>query len=83
MRTLGLIGGMTYHSTVDYYTGINDGVAAALGGHTSAPPRHCPGYGVELVGFLVKTVTRSAPGRGLMTILSQFFHVPGPESGNF
>ncbi|MCL2803773.1 MAG: amino acid racemase [Micrococcales bacterium] len=35
-RTIGLIGGMTYHSTVDYYKGINDGVAAALGGHHSA-----------------------------------------------
>ena len=37
MRTLGLIGGMSYHSTVDYYRGINDAVAAARGGHTSAP----------------------------------------------
>ena len=36
LRTIGLIGGMTYHSTVNYYTGINDGVAAALGGHHSA-----------------------------------------------
>ena len=37
MRYLGLLGGMTYHSTVDYYMGINDAVAAALGGHASAP----------------------------------------------
>jgi len=37
MRTLGLIGGMSYHSTVDYYMGINDAVAEQMGGHTSAP----------------------------------------------
>lgn len=37
MRTIGLIGGMSYHSTVDYYTGINRAVADALGGHHSAP----------------------------------------------
>ena len=37
MRTLGLIGGMSYHSTVDYYMGINNAVAAAVGGHASAP----------------------------------------------
>lgn len=28
---------MSYHSTVDYYVGINDAVAARLGGHSSAP----------------------------------------------
>ena len=37
LRTVGLIGGITYHSTVDYYMGINNGVAKALGGHHSAP----------------------------------------------
>jgi len=37
MHTLGLIGGMSYHSTVDYYMGINDAVAERMGGHTSAP----------------------------------------------
>ncbi|QHC00385.1 amino acid racemase [Epidermidibacterium keratini] len=36
MRTLGLIGGMSWHSTVDYYRGINERVAAELGGHHSA-----------------------------------------------
>jgi len=36
MRTLGLIGGMTWHSTVDYYRLINEGVAARLGGYRSA-----------------------------------------------
>jgi len=36
MRTLGLIGGMTWHSTVDYYRLINEGVQARLGGMRSA-----------------------------------------------
>lgn len=36
MRTLGLIGGMTWHSTVDYYRLINEGVHARLGGAHSA-----------------------------------------------
>jgi aspartate racemase len=36
MRTLGLIGGMTWHSTVDYYRLINEGVHKALGGSHSA-----------------------------------------------
>jgi len=36
VRTLGLIGGMTWHSTVDYYRLINQGVHARLGGSHSA-----------------------------------------------
>ena len=36
MRTLGLIGGMTWHSTVDYYKLINQGVHERLGGSHSA-----------------------------------------------
>jgi len=36
MRTLGLIGGTTWHSTVDYYRLINQGVQERLGGHHSA-----------------------------------------------
>lgn len=36
MRRLGLIGGMTWHSTVDYYRLINEGVQARLGGSHSA-----------------------------------------------
>ena len=37
LRTLGLIGGITYHSTIDYYREINQRVATAVGGHASAP----------------------------------------------
>ncbi len=36
MRTLGLIGGMTWHSTIDYYRLINEGVQARKGGYSSA-----------------------------------------------
>lgn len=36
MRTLGLIGGMTWHSTADYYRLINAGIQARLGGSHSA-----------------------------------------------
>jgi aspartate racemase len=37
MRTLGLLGGMTWHSTIDYYRLINAGVQKRLGGSRSAP----------------------------------------------
>ena len=36
MKTLGLIGGMTWHSTVDYYRLINTGVQERMGGYHSA-----------------------------------------------
>jgi aspartate racemase len=36
MRTIGLLGGMTWHSTVDYYRLINEGAQKRLGGAGSA-----------------------------------------------
>ena len=36
MRTIGLVGGMSWHSTASYYAMINKAVAARLGGHASA-----------------------------------------------
>jgi aspartate racemase len=36
MKRLGLIAGMTWHSTVDYYRLINEGVQRRLGGYHSA-----------------------------------------------
>lgn len=36
MRMLGLVGGVTWHSTIDYYRLINEGVNAKLGGSQSA-----------------------------------------------
>jgi len=36
MRTIGLVGGMTWHSTADYYRLINEGIHERLGGSHSA-----------------------------------------------
>jgi len=36
MKTIGLLGGMSWESTVDYYRAINEGVKEALGGLHSA-----------------------------------------------
>ncbi|MCW2756802.1 MAG: aspartate racemase [Nocardioidaceae bacterium] len=36
MQTIGLIGGLSWHSTVSYYSRINEQVASRLGGHSSA-----------------------------------------------
>lgn len=36
MRTIGLIGGLSWHSTLEYYRLINERVAARRGGHASA-----------------------------------------------
>lgn len=36
MRTIGLVGGMSWYSTVEYYTVINTLVQERLGGHASA-----------------------------------------------
>ena len=36
MQTIGLVGGMSWHSTASYYRIINETVAAARGGHASA-----------------------------------------------
>lgn len=36
MRTIGLLGGMSWESTAEYYRLLNHDVAARLGGHHSA-----------------------------------------------
>ena len=36
MRTIGLIGGLSWHSTLEYYRIVNERVAAVRGGHASA-----------------------------------------------
>jgi aspartate racemase len=48
MKTIGLLGGMTWHSTVDYYRLINEGVQRRLGGASSA---RCVLYSVEFGEF--------------------------------
>lgn len=44
MKTIGLLGGMTWHSTIEYYRLINAGVQERLGGNHSA---RCVLYSVE------------------------------------
>lgn len=48
MKTIGLVGGMTWHSTVDYYRLINEDVQRRLGGSSSA---RCVLYSVEFGEF--------------------------------
>ncbi|WP_413320210.1 amino acid racemase [Agrococcus sp. 1P02AA] len=36
MQTIGILGGMSWHSTIEYYRAINERVAAERGGHASA-----------------------------------------------
>jgi aspartate racemase len=36
MRTIGLVGGFSWHATAAYYRFLNEGVAQRLGGHSSA-----------------------------------------------
>jgi aspartate racemase len=48
MKTIGLLGGMTWHSTVDYYRLINEDVQRRLGGASSA---RCVLYSVEFGEF--------------------------------
>ena len=42
MKTIGLIGGMSWESTVTYYQLINEAVKAKLGGQHSAKILRCP-----------------------------------------
>jgi aspartate racemase len=48
MKTIGLLGGMTWHSTIEYYRLINSGVQKALGGSHSA---RCILYSVDFEEF--------------------------------
>ena len=48
MKTIGLLGGMTWYSTVDYYRLINEDVQRRLGGASSA---RCVLYSVEFGEF--------------------------------
>lgn len=41
MKTIGLLGGMSWESTIPYYRLINEGVKARLGGlHSASPVLH-------------------------------------------
>ena len=80
MRTLGLIGGMTWHSTVDYYKLINQGVHDKLGGTHSAkilllsidfsPVEHMQNRGEwRALGQLMAGAARSLEGAGAEAVV--------------
>ncbi len=80
MRTLGLIGGMTWHSTVDYYKLINRGVEDRLGGTHSAkillysvdfsPVEHMQNRGEwGALGRLMAGAARSLEGAGAEAVV--------------
>ena len=57
MRTIGLIGGMSWYSTLEYYRVINTEVQRRRGGHASAP--------VALQSLDFAAVRRCQQDRGL------------------
>jgi len=80
VRTLGLIGGMTWHSTVDYYKLINQGVQDRLGGTHSAkilllsvdfsPVEHMQNRGEwRTLGQLMAGAARSLEGAGAEAVV--------------
>jgi len=87
MKTIGLLGGMTWHSTVEYYRLINAGVQARLGGSHSA---QCILYSVEfaeierlqdagewdaLAGFMVEAAKRvEQAGADFLLICANTMH---------
>jgi len=91
MKTIGLLGGMTWHSTVEYYRLINAGVQERLGGNHSA---RCILYSVEfaeveslqesggweaLAGFMAETARRvEQAGADLLLICANTMHRTAP-----
>jgi aspartate racemase len=87
MKTIGLLGGMTWHSTAEYYRLINAGVQARLGGSHSAK---CILYSVEfaeveklqheggwdaLSGFVIDAARRiEQAGADLLVICANTIH---------
>ena len=80
MKTLGLLGGMTWHSTVDYYRLINQGVQERLGGSHSArilllsvdfsPVEHMQNRGEwRALGQLMAGAARSLEGAGAEAVV--------------
>jgi len=80
VKTLGLLGGMTWHSTVDYYRLINQGVQERLGGSHSArilllsvdfsPVEHMQNRGEwRALGQLMAGAARSLEGAGAEAVV--------------
>jgi aspartate racemase len=91
MKTIGLLGGMTWHSTVEYYRLINSGVNARLGGSHSA---QCILFSVEfaeverlqnaggwdeLTGFMIDAAKRiEQAGADFLVICANTMHRMAP-----
>jgi aspartate racemase len=87
MKTIGLLGGMTWHSTIEYYRLINAGIQTRLGGNHSA---RCMLYSVEfaeiekmqhagewdkLAGFMVDAARRvEQAGADFLVICANTMH---------
>lgn len=92
MRTLGLIGGMSWHSTVEYYQWINEYVARERGGHASArialqsldfeEIRHCQESGDwDAAGQILADAARGcvAGGATVVAICTNLMHKVAPQ----
>lgn len=95
MTTIGILGGMSWHSTAHYYRAINERVAAARGGHASAdlllasldfaPVRDCQVRGdwdaaAALLGDAASRLERA--GADCVAIATNLMHkvAPGVEA---
>ena len=92
MKTIGLLGGMSWESTLDYYRAINEGVKAALGGLHSAqiamysvdfaPIEECQHAGdwaqtATILGAAARRV--EAAGADCLVICTNTMHKVAPE----
>ncbi len=63
MKTIGLIGGMSFESTLTYYQIINETIREELGGlHRYLPDRHDP----DQIGRFIQQKQAKGPHKGLL-----------------
>ncbi len=87
MKTIGLLGGMTWHSTLEYYRLINSGIQQRLGGSHSArcllysldfaeiEKLQAAGEWKELSGFMIQAAKRVAQaGADFLVICANTMH---------
>ena len=77
MRTLGVIGGMSWESSAVYYRLLNQGVASRLGGlHSAALLLHS----VDFAEVAALQTAADWPGAArLLALMPGVAHVPVPE----
>src|SRR5215470_14478591 len=77
MKTIGLIGGMSWESSVEYYRIINEAVKAKLGGHHSAK---CILYSVDFAEVeLLQRTDRWHEAAQLMITAAQILEAAGAD----